>query len=102
MRKSNLLQCLVLVAPLALTSAGCAVFAGRESAADYADDATITAKVKASLITELGMEDINVETMKNVVQLSGFVEDANTKTKAGALARDVYGVREVKNNIIVR
>ncbi len=102
MRKSHLLLCLALAAPLAATTAGCAVFAGRESAADYADDATITGKVKASILSELGLEDINVETMKNVVQLSGFVDNTDTKNKAGALAADVYGVKEVKNNIIVR
>ena len=43
-----------------------------------------------------------VETMQNVVQLSGFVDSAQTKARAGELAGSVTGVREVKNDLVVR
>jgi osmotically-inducible protein OsmY len=45
---------------------------------------------------------IGVETMQNVVQLSGFVDSAQTKARAGELAGSVTGVREVKNDLVVR
>jgi hyperosmotically inducible periplasmic protein len=45
---------------------------------------------------------IGVETMQDVVQLSGFVDSAQTKARAGEVARSVKGVREVKNDLVVR
>lgn len=48
------------------------------------------------------MKEIGVETMQNVVQLSGFVDKQGVKDRAGAIARNTSGVKEVKNNLIVR
>jgi hyperosmotically inducible periplasmic protein len=45
---------------------------------------------------------IGVETMQDVVQLSGFVDSAQTKARAGEVARSAKGVREVKNDLVVR
>lgn len=104
MRKANLLLRNLLVAFALTTSlAGCAAMSGRETPGEYVDDATISTKVRASIINELGMrQQIGVETMQNVVQLSGFVDSPQTKARAGDIARGVSGVRDVKNNLIVR
>ncbi|QQR69162.1 MAG: BON domain-containing protein [Alphaproteobacteria bacterium] len=93
---------LLLAFTLSVSAAGCAAVAGRETAGEYVDDATISTKVKASIINELGMKQIGVETMQNVVQLSGFVDSPQIKVRAGELARNVSGVQSVKNNLIVR
>jgi len=84
--------------------AGCTVFSGRETAGEYVDDATVTTKVNAQIVSESSLKSsqINVETMQDVVQLSGFVDSAKAKERAGEIARNVDGVRSVRNNIIVR
>ncbi|MCK9992995.1 MAG: hypothetical protein Dbin4_01515 [Alphaproteobacteria bacterium] len=102
MQKANLIRSLFVSCVLAAALAGCAAISGRETAGEYVDDATITTKVKASIINDLGMKEISVETMQNTVQLSGFVDSQGVKDKAGAIARNTSGVKEVKNNLIVR
>jgi len=89
--------CLALVA-------SCAPMEGRETAGNYVDDATISTKVRAQLVADQRLKgfDIHVETMQDVVQLSGFVDSAQQKVQAGEIARSVSGVRDVKNNIVVR
>jgi hyperosmotically inducible periplasmic protein len=64
------------------------------------DDNTVNASVKAALIGNKTTKahDINVETYKGVVQLSGFVETAAQKDEAGKVAAGVDGVRSVSNN----
>jgi len=95
----------VLVLPLLLiVLASCAMFSGRETAGQYLDDTTITSAVKAKILSDSSLKvlEINVETMQGVVQLSGFVDQAQSKTKAEALARQVKGVKAVKDNLVVR
>ena len=91
---------------LALTTslAACEAISGRETVGEYVDDATITTKVKAAMFDDslLKVMQIGVETMQNVVQLSGFVDSEQTKARAGERARSVEGVREVKNDLVVR
>jgi len=84
--------------------AACAPMEGRETSGEYVDDATITTKVKASLVNEQALKgfDIHVETMKDVVQLSGFVGTAQQKAEAEQIARGINGVRGVRNDIVVR
>jgi osmotically-inducible protein OsmY len=84
--------------------AACAPMQGRETPGEYVDDATITSKIKAELVRDkdLPATQIRVETMQNVVQLSGFVDSAAQKSKAAQVARGISGVKEVKNDIIVR
>ncbi|HEY1151232.1 MAG TPA: BON domain-containing protein [Pseudoduganella sp.] len=83
---------------------GCQSTPTKESAGEYIDDAAITAKVKASIINEptLKATEINVETFKGTVQLSGFVAQPADITKAGEIARGVNGVKSVKNDIRVK
>ena len=95
----------VLVGAVALTAlAGCASTKNHEGTGQYIDDTAITTKVKAAIFNEpsLKSSEINVETFKGTVQLSGFVDTAEQKYRAAELARRVRGVQEVKNNITVK
>lgn len=89
---------------LALSIAACSVVSSQETAGNYVDDATITAKVKAAIFNEPSLKSmqVSVETMKDEVQLSGFVDSYEGRSKAGELARTVSGVRAVRNDLIVR
>jgi osmotically-inducible protein OsmY len=68
------------------------------------DDSVTTGRVKAALIDAKDVKSgqINVETKAGVVQLSGFVNSAAMKDKAGAVASDVRGVKEVQNVLVVK
>lgn len=76
----------------------------KESTGEYVDDAVITSKVKAAVLGESSLKsaEINVETYKGVVQLSGFVRSRADIDKAVAVARSVKGVSSVKNDMIVK
>ena len=80
---------------------GCASTAKQEGTGEYVDDTVITTKVKAAIFNEptLKSAEINVETFKGVVQLSGFVSSAAAESKAVAVARGVAGVKSVKNDM---
>lgn len=75
-----------------------------QSAGSYVDDSWITTKVKSAILEDpsLKVAQINVETYKGVVQLSGFVDSAESRDKAVALARSVKGVSSVKNAMQLR
>jgi hyperosmotically inducible periplasmic protein len=83
---------------------GCTSSSTQESTGEYIDDATITSRVKAAVLGEpsLSTLQIGVETYKDVVQLSGFVDSAQEKNRAGALALAVPGVKSVRNNLLVK
>ncbi len=83
---------------------GCSSTPTRESTGEYVDDATLTTKVKAAFVNDSSVKarDINVETFKGTVQLSGFADSADMKARAGQLAAGVAGVREVQNNITIK
>ena len=70
----------------------------------YLNDTALTAKVKTALIDQKGLEGlkITVNSYKGVVQLSGFVDTDVEKELAGQIARNVDGVVEVVNNLIVK
>ena len=86
------------------TLLGCASTSKTEGTGEYIDDTVITTKVKAAVLNEpsLKVAEINVETFKGVVQLSGFVRDAADVPKAAEVARGVKGVTSVKNALIVK
>ena len=83
---------------------GCASTPTRESSGQYLDDSAITTKVKAAIFEDPSLKvlQINVETFKGEVQLSGFVDSAQNIRRAGDVARGVTGVRSVKNDLIVK
>lgn len=73
----------------------------KESAGQYLDDSVITTRVKAAVFNEptLKSSEINVETFKGVVQLSGFVNSQMDINKAVAIARNIKGVTSVQNDM---
>ena len=82
-----------------LTAVGCASTASQESTGQYVDDSVITTKVKAAILDdpELKVAEINVETFKGTVQLSGFVSSQAAISRAVEVARSVKGVKAVNN-----
>ncbi|HCZ14907.1 MAG TPA: BON domain-containing protein [Accumulibacter sp.] len=87
-----------------VSAAGCASTSKQEGTGEYVDDTVITSKVKAAIFNEptLKSAEINVETFKGAVQLSGFVSSQAAIDKAVALARGVGGVTSVKNDMRVK
>lgn len=85
-------------------SPGCAGTATRESTGEYIDSTVLTSKVKTAIFNDpmLKVLQINVETFKGVVQLSGFVDSPEAAVRAVEVARSVEGVKAVKNNISVK
>lgn len=95
----------VFFCAVALTSVvGCASTASQEGTGEYVDDAVITTKVKSALLGEPALKslEINVETFKGVVQLSGFVSSAASENKAVEVARSIKGVKSVKDDMRVK
>ena len=94
------------LANLALVAAlmGCAATPRHESTGEYVDDSVITTKVKAAIFEESSLKSmqINVKTYQGTVQLSGFVDSAQSVAKAGEVARGVKAVTTVNNNLLVK
>ncbi|WP_082054324.1 BON domain-containing protein [Methyloterricola oryzae] len=84
-----------------LSTQGCAPTQKQEGTGEYFDDTVITTKVKAAILHEpmLSSAEINVETFKGAVQLSGFVSSRESIKKATEVASKVTGVKSVKNDM---
>lgn len=80
---------------------GCASTSKQEGTGEYVDDSVITTKVKAAILQDESLKsaEINVETFKGVVQLSGFVNSRTDISKAVEVAQGVKGVISVKNDM---
>jgi hyperosmotically inducible protein len=80
---------------------GCAGTPQKEGTGEYVDDTVITTKVKSAIFSEptLKSAEINVETFKGAVQLSGFVSSQADINKAIDVTRTVGGVKSVKNDM---
>jgi osmotically-inducible protein OsmY len=91
-------------AAIAITAVGCASGPTAKTAGEYVDDALVTSKVKAAFAADptVKMTEVNVETYKGSVQLSGFVAEAGDAQRAVEIARGVKGVSSVKNDIRVK
>jgi osmotically-inducible protein OsmY len=96
----RIFSALLLTMSLLMVS-GCASTSRHEGSGEYVDDSVITTKVKAMLFDEPNLRSgqINVETFKAVVQLSGFVSTRADMDKAIEVARKVKGVESVKNDM---
>ncbi|MFI4927897.1 MAG: BON domain-containing protein [Burkholderiales bacterium] len=95
----------VLVAAIALTTlGGCASSWNHESTGQYVDDTTITTKVKSAILNEPSLKsaEINVETYKGRVQLSGFVSTRANIDRAVQVTQAVPGVSSVTNDMRVK
>ena len=96
----------IVIVGLACASslAACAQTATSESTGAYVDDASITTKVKAAILDDSALKvfEIHVDTDKDVVKLSGFVDSPMMIARAGNVAAGVAGVRSVRNDLAVR
>lgn len=95
---------LLCLTTLLLFAFGCSSSASKESTGELVDDSAITAKVKSEILQAptLKMTEINVETFKGVVQLSGFVGSQAEIATAAEVAGKVKGVTEVRNDLLIK
>jgi len=91
----------LFLAVLLMSVPGCASTSTQEGTGGYIDDSVITAKVKTAIFNEPSLKvlEINVETFKGTVQLSGFASSRADISKAAEVARGVGGVKSVKNDM---
>ena len=99
-RMLSFLVCIILAASFL----GCASTPTREGTGEYVDDSVITTNVKAAFAAspDVKATEVNVETFKGVVQLSGFVSSDTSSSRAVEIARGVKGVKSVKNDMRVK
>ena len=92
------------IAVTLLTSAGCAVSRGQQTAGAYVDDSVITASVKTGMLEDdrVAGTSITVETLNGTVMLSGFAKSEAERAAAESIAKNVDGVKVVKNGIAIR
>jgi hyperosmotically inducible periplasmic protein len=93
-----------MVALAAVYSSGCSVASGQRSMGDVVDDSTITTRVKSRFVEDkiVAANRISVETLKGVVQLSGFAISDAERERAAQIAAAVPGVKQVQNAIAVK
>ncbi len=94
-----------ILAVIIVAMTACGSTSTSESTGEYLDSSATTAKVKGRLVDMLGTKaamSIKVKTYKNNVQLSGFVNNSRIKERAGIIADNTFGVRQVSNNLIVK
>jgi len=92
----------VFLAVAMMSMLGCASTGTQEGTGEYVDDSVITTRVKAAIFNEDSLKaatEVNVETFKGIVQLSGFVSSSATMFKAIDVARGVNGVKSVRNDM---
>ena len=94
----------VAIASSLVVASGCAVTRDQQTAGAYIDDSVITATVKTRMLDnpDVAGTSITVETLNGTVMLSGFAKSTLEKTTAERIARDVEGVKSVKNEVVVR
>jgi hyperosmotically inducible protein len=88
---------------LAILSA-CAPSATHRGTGEYIDDAAISTRVKSAFAADPQVKatEVQVETYKGTVQLSGFVDSSESAARAAQLARDIPGVRQVQNSMVIK
>ena len=101
--RRGLFRCITAILMLSFIAA-CAGSSKKESSGEYFDDTAITTKVKAKILQDpkLKVLQINVETFKGIVQLSGFVDSSEAANRAVEVARSVEGVERVENKMTVK
>jgi len=106
--KSNMKQIkrlsVIFLAVVFASILGCAGSPTQESTGEYVTDSWITTKVKAALVEDRQVKatEVNVETFKGVVQLSGFVSSNAAMNQAVYVARGIKGVTSVKNDMRIK
>ena len=104
MKYTRALAFAIVAGATIVTATGCAVVRGQETAGAYVDDVAITTAVKAKFVEDKTVDAgaIKVQTLNGTVQLSGFAKSNAEKAQAEAIARNTKGVRQVKNDLLVR
>jgi osmotically-inducible protein OsmY len=104
MKLFKVLAGMVIAAVVAITVSACAPTPTKEGTGGYLDDTVITTKVKSELLNakDLKSTEINVETFKGRVQLSGFVSSSAAANRAVQVTRTVKGVTAVTNNMQIK
>ncbi len=104
MKQLGKLLSAVFLAVTLVSFVGCASTSKQASTGQYMDDSVITTKVKTAIFNEPDLKslEINVETFKGVVQLSGFVSSQAAINKAVQVTRAVGGVKSVKNDMRIK
>lgn len=102
--RNRILASALIAAAVTLGATGCAVVRDQQSVGSYVDDTTLTTRVKAKFAASevVSAMAIQVETLKGVVQLSGFAKNQAERDSAESLARSTSGVVDVRNGILVR
>ena len=100
--KAMAASCAALLVAISLS--GCAGSSTKESTGGYIDDTVVTTKVKTALFSDkqIKSSEINVQTFKGRVQLSGFVSSAADAKRAVEVTRQVQGVRVVENDMQIK
>lgn len=104
MKLFKVLSAMVVAAAVTVGVAGCAPTSTHEGTGGYIDDTVITTKVKGELLGDSSLKstEINVETFKGRVQLSGFVSSPQIANRAVQVTRGVAGVKSVVNNMQIK
>jgi len=100
----SLLLCLSLAAGTASVLTGCAGNQYDRSTGEYIDDKSLTMRVHNTLADnpDYKFSDVNVNVFRGTVQLSGFVNNSDQKSKAAEISKTVQGVKEVDNKIEIK
>ncbi|MFB5642232.1 BON domain-containing protein [Kluyvera ascorbata] len=100
--KAMAASCAALLVAISLS--GCAGSSTKESTGGYIDDTVVTTKVKTALFSDkqIKSSEINVQTFKGRVQLSGFVSSAADAKRAVEVTRQIQGVRVVENDMQIK
>lgn len=104
MKKSVKYLAALLTAFSLFSVVACASTENQTGTGEYLDDSLVTAKVKSAILADADLKvfQINVETFKGTVQLSGFVDTPAAAIKAVEVTRKVSGVKSVKNDIRIK
>jgi hyperosmotically inducible periplasmic protein len=95
---------LILLGLVLAVLTACAPTATRQGTGEFIDDVVISSRVKAALAAdpEVKATEVQVETFKGTVQLSGFVESSDSAARAAQIAHDVPGVKVVRNAMVIK
>jgi osmotically-inducible protein OsmY len=94
----------LFLAVVVASALGCAGTTTKESTGEYVTDTWITTRVKAALVDDAAVKatEVNVETFKGAVQLSGFLSSYAAMDQAMRVTRGIEGVKSVKNDMRIK
>ncbi len=101
--KMNETLAILLVSTAVLGTTACSSTRTQRAPGEQIDDAALLTSVKSALAAESAetAADVNVDVNRGQVKLSGFVDNANDRSRAVEVARGVDGVKSVQNDIAI-